>query len=238
MACDEPTRALRGATFTPRRHQRNSLSVAATCSIDRSTRMTGRKRTSQRTSAAAFAVPRETPPSRRARTSRGHVELDGHALGPTGPRTPSPCVGFTVERRRARPPPNQARAPTTLRANLRRTSHSHYISDVPPPPKPRRRRRLRRRAARPRSRYHRSSRRTRSGQPVAQGVGLGRREVAPHASEAATPPSETSRRTPPARRTVAASVVQTKGRITDLKMEDILSYARVGEPTRRLHGLV
>ena len=135
--CDHLCRWPRGATFTPRRHQRNSPSVAATCSIDRSTRMTGRKRTSQRTSAAAFAVPRETPPSRRARTSRGHVELDGHALGPTGSRTPSPRVGFTVERRRARPPPNQARAPTTLRANLRRTSHSHYISDAPPPPKPR-----------------------------------------------------------------------------------------------------
>ena len=45
--CDHLCRWPRGATFTPRRHQRNSPSVAATCSIDRSTRMTGRKRTSQ-----------------------------------------------------------------------------------------------------------------------------------------------------------------------------------------------
>ena len=176
------------------------------------------------------------------------VATRAHQPRPRGARRPRPRPDRTANAKPSRGihgraaastlPLNQARAPTTLRANLRRTSHSHYISDVPPPPKPRRRRRLRRRAARPRSRYHRSSRRTRSGQPVAQGVGLGRREVAPHASEAATPPSETSRRTPPARRTVAASVVQTKGRITDLKMEDILSYARVGEPTRRLHGLV
>ena len=65
------------------------------------------------------------------------MRLDGHAPGPTPPRTPLPRVGFAIERRRARPPPNQTCAPTALRDSLRRTSHSHHISDVPPPPKPR-----------------------------------------------------------------------------------------------------
>ena len=95
----------------------------------------------RRRAAAPRTSPHEAGPPRNAA-----VATRAHQPRPRGARRPrprpnrtataKPSRGFARELRRARPPPNQARAPTTLRANLRLTSHSHYISDVPPPPKP------------------------------------------------------------------------------------------------------
>ena len=81
--------------------------------------MTGRNALHKRRAPRRSRSTPETPPSRRARTSRGHVELGGHAPVPTGPRPPSPRVRLARERRRSRPPPNQTRNPTAPRIRLR-----------------------------------------------------------------------------------------------------------------------